>query len=194
MGNADSKSIVDDDAGIAAATVSSKRSKDSIKTNGTNDHHNSNDPADDNSSEKREGDKPDPKRGSGSKRDNALTPGQQHQNHPHRLSDDQINVNMAMADLMAYLQVVANNSNHLPLTRRDDPELDRTVSTLSAEDFARKSAAFVPADVRIMGGTFTRYGRVWDLPTSEVCVGCVMFGDLSRRWLFTTNVFNRRLC
>jgi hypothetical protein len=73
-----------------------------------------------------------------------------------------------MADLMAYLQVVANNSNQLPLTRRDDPELDRTVSTLSAEDFSRKSAAFVPADVRVLGGTFTRYGRVWDLPTSEV--------------------------
>ena len=85
-----------------------------------------------------------------------------------RQRDDQIHVQMAMADLMAYLQVVANNSNHLPLTRRDDPELDRTVSTLSAEDFGRKSAAFVPADVRVLGGTFTRYGRVWDLPTSEV--------------------------
>ena len=84
------------------------------------------------------------------------------------ITDDQVHVNLAMADLMAYLQVVANNSNHLPLTRRDDPELDRTVTTLTSEDYARKSAAFIPSDVRMIGGTFTRYGRVWDLPTSEV--------------------------
>ena len=84
------------------------------------------------------------------------------------ITDDQVHVNLAMADLMAYLQVVANNSNHLPLTRRDDPELDRTASSLSSEEYAKKSAAFIPADVRIIGGVFTRYGRVWDLPTSEV--------------------------
>ena len=84
------------------------------------------------------------------------------------MAEEQVHVNMAMADLMAYLQVVANNSNHLPLTRRDDPELDRTVSTLTSEDYARKSAAFIPADVRIIGGTFSRYGRVWDLPTTQV--------------------------
>lgn len=83
-------------------------------------------------------------------------------------AEEQVHVNIAMADLMAYLQVVANNSNHLPLTRRDDPELDRTVSTLTSEDYARKSAAFIPSDVRVIGGTFSRYGRVWDLPTTEV--------------------------
>lgn len=86
----------------------------------------------------------------------------------NQIAEEQVHVNIAMADLMAYLQVVANNSNHLPLTRRDDPELDRTVSTLTSEDYARKSAAFIPADVRVVGGTFTRYGRVWDLPTTEV--------------------------
>lgn len=86
-----------------------------------------------------------------------------------KITDDQINVNLAMADLMAYLQVVANNSNHLPITRRDDPEIERTVTSLNSEEYARKSAAFVPADIRVIGGTFTRYGRVWDLPTSEVC-------------------------
>jgi hypothetical protein len=85
----------------------------------------------------------------------------------HHINDDQVHVNLAMADLMAYLQVVANNSNNLPLTRRDDPELGRMVSTLTAEEYARKSAAFVPADVRVIGGSFTKYGRVWDLPTSE---------------------------
>jgi hypothetical protein len=84
------------------------------------------------------------------------------------ISDDQVHVNLAMADLMAYLQVVANNSNNLPLTRRDDPELGRPVSSLTSEEYARKSAAFLPSDVRVIGATFTRYGRVLDLPTSEV--------------------------
>ena len=173
MGNADSKSIATNDDGMTTSTtLSSKRSKDSkanLDPKNTSSHMH--DPADDGSSEKRESEKAaDLKRGEngGSKREPTNgTNG--HMQQQQRLSDDQIHVNMAMADLMAYLQVVANNSNHLPLTRRDDPELDRTVSTLSAEDFARKSAAFVPADVRVMGGTFTRYGRVWDLPTSEVC-------------------------
>eukprot|EP00934_Nitzschia_sp_Nitz4_P001103 Nitzschia sp. Nitz4//scaffold70_size99833//28238//30363//NITZ4_004591-RA/size99833-processed-gene-0.7-mRNA-1//1//CDS//3329557123//1103//frame0 len=83
------------------------------------------------------------------------------------ISDDQVHVNLAMADLMAYLQVVANNSNNLPLTRRDDPELGRMVTNLTSEEYARKSAAFIPADVRVIGGSFTKYGRVWDLPTGE---------------------------
>jgi hypothetical protein len=88
------------------------------------------------------------------------------------ITDDQVHVNLAMADLMAYLQVVANNSNNLPLTRRDDPELGRTVSTLTPDEYSRKSAAFIPADVRVIGGCFTRYGRVWDLPTSEEFNAC----------------------
>lgn len=83
------------------------------------------------------------------------------------IKDDQVLVNLAMADLMAYLQVVANNSNNLPLTRRDDPELTRMVTNLSSEVYARKSAAFIPADVRVIAGSFLKYGNVWDLPTSE---------------------------
>lgn len=86
---------------------------------------------------------------------------------PTFIRDDQVQVNLAMADLMAYLQVVANNSSNLPLTRRDDPELTRMVSNLSSEEYARKSAAFLPADVRVIGGSFLKYGNVWDLPTSE---------------------------
>ena len=174
MGNADSKSIATNDDGMTTSTtVSSKRSKDSkvnLESNNDNSHTHHHDPADDGSSEKRESEKAaDLKRGENGASKREPTNGTRGQPQPwQRISDDQIHVNMAMADLMAYLQVVANNSNHLPLTRRDDPELDRTVSTLSAEDFARKSAAFVPADVRVLGGTFTRYGRVWDLPTSEV--------------------------
>lgn len=84
------------------------------------------------------------------------------------INDDDVNVNLAMADLMMYLQMVANNSQNLPLTRRDDPELGKTVSTLSAEDYEKKAEAFIPSDVRIIGGSFTKYGRVRDLPSSEV--------------------------
>lgn len=109
------------------------------------------------SGEKREAEKHQKRTGS-SARESAVS----------RRNDDLVNVNMPMADLMAYLQVVANNSNQLPLTVRDDPELDRAVNSLSSEEYARKSAAFIPADVRVLGGVFTRYGRVWDLPTSEV--------------------------
>jgi hypothetical protein len=83
------------------------------------------------------------------------------------IKDDQVLVNLAMADLMAYLQVVANNSNNLPLTRRDDPELTRMVTDITSEEYAKKSAAFIPADVRVIGGSFLKYGNVWDLPTSE---------------------------
>jgi hypothetical protein len=89
------------------------------------------------------------------------------QQPPSIIKDDQIQVNLAMADLMAYLQVVANNSSKLPLSRRDDPELTASVSSLSSEEYARKSAAFIPADVRVIGGSFLKYGKVWDLPTSE---------------------------
>lgn len=84
------------------------------------------------------------------------------------VTDDEIHVNLAMADLMAYLQVVATNSHNLPRTKRDDPERGNTVSGLSTDDYARKSAAFIPADVRVIAGSFSKYGRVWDLPTSEV--------------------------
>lgn len=88
--------------------------------------------------------------------------------HPRSIiKDDQVHVNLAMADLMAYLQVVANNSNNLPVSKRDDPELLFSVSTLSSEEYARKSAAFIPADVRLICGSFLKYGKVWDLPTSE---------------------------
>jgi len=74
-----------------------------------------------------------------------------------------------MADLMAYLQVVANNSSNLPLTRRDDIELgNNIVSSLSEKEYEYKCNAFIPSNVRIIGGVFGRYGNVWDLPTSEV--------------------------
>jgi len=84
------------------------------------------------------------------------------------ISDDQVHVNLAMADLMAYLQVVATNSQNMPTTRRDNPELRKSDHSLTADEYARKSAAFIPADVRVIAGSFAKYGRVWDLPTSQV--------------------------
>lgn len=122
--------------------------------------------------------------------------GMHNPNH-HHITDDQVHVNLAMADLMAYLQVVANNSNNLPLTRRDDPELGRTVSNLTGEEYARKSAAFIPADVRVIGGAFTRYGRVWDLPTSEefnACDGAQEPGKNFLRSRLLSTVFVSCLC
>lgn len=86
------------------------------------------------------------------------------------IKDESVQLDLPMADLMAYLQVVANNSSNLPLTRRDDPELGRTVSSLTSEEYALKCAAFIPANVRILGGVYGKYGSVWDLPTSEVSV------------------------
>jgi hypothetical protein len=172
MGNTDSKDGRPENEVTVAADVGSKRSKDSTYNNeftafDGNDHGNV-------VTENREADKVAARNGSSTgsnnTRDDELDSGIQRIAVSRKVTDDQIHVNMAMADLMAYLQVVANNSNNLPLTRRDDPELDRTVSTLTSEDYARKSAAFIPADVRVIGGTFTRYGRVWDLPTSEVSI------------------------
>jgi hypothetical protein len=80
------------------------------------------------------------------------------------VADDEVKVNLAMADLMAYLQVVANNSANLPLTRRDDPEVPKTVSSLTPDEYARKSAAFIPADVRVIAGSFTKYGESGTCP------------------------------
>lgn len=85
-----------------------------------------------------------------------------------RIADDQVQLDLPMAELMAYLQMVANHSSNLPLTRRDDPDLGRTVSSLTADEYAFKCAAFIPSKIRILGGQFGKYGRVWDLPTSEV--------------------------
>lgn len=90
-----------------------------------------------------------------------------------QIFDDQVNVNLAMADLMAYLQVVATNSQNIPTTRRDNPELRKSEDSLTADEYARKSAAFIPADVRVIAGSFSKYGRVWDLPTIEVCLRCL---------------------
>jgi len=69
--------------------------------------------------------------------------------------------------LLGYLRDVADHSSDLPKTQRDDPDLGRIVSTITAEEYNAKAAAFVPADVRVIGGVFMRYPKVWNLPTSD---------------------------
>jgi len=81
--------------------------------------------------------------------------------------EEQVSVNLPMTELMGYLQSVANNSSNLPMTRRDDPELGRIVSTLSTEEYSKKCDAFIPSDFRIIAGSFISNKKVWDLPTSE---------------------------
>jgi len=90
------------------------------------------------------------------------------------VSDDRVDVNIAMSDLMAYLQVVANNSSGLPITRRDNPSMPSStlpMDELNPDDYQRKSAAFVPADVRVIGATYTGYRTIWDLPRTQVRAG-----------------------
>ena len=94
---------------------------------------------------------------------------QQTTSNNKQITDSEVQLDIPMADLMAYLQVVANNSSNLPLTRRDDVELgNNIVSSLSEKEYEYKCNAFIPSNVRIIGGVFGRYGNVWDLPTSEV--------------------------
>ena len=94
---------------------------------------------------------------------------QQTTSNNKQITDSEVQLDIPMADLMAYLQVVANNSSNLPLTRRDDVELgNNIVSSLSEKEYEYKCNAFIPSNVRIIGGCFGRYGNVWDLPTSEV--------------------------
>ena len=84
-----------------------------------------------------------------------------------------------MAGMMAYVKEVAKHSGDLPLTRRDDPELGRTVSSLTSHEYAIKAAAFIPPDVRMIAGTSLDYaGHNWDLPKAQVCYLVTLFSLL----------------
>jgi Tfp pilus assembly protein PilF len=86
-----------------------------------------------------------------------------------KIEVDQIDQEQARQDLMAYLEIVGENADDLPLTWRDDPELGRSVSSLTAKQYATKADAFIPCDVRVISTTCTRYGgSTWTLPNKEV--------------------------
>lgn len=86
-----------------------------------------------------------------------------------KIEIDQIDQEQARQDLMAYLDIVGENADDLPITWRDDPELGATVSTLTAKQYAKKSDAFIPCDVRVIASTCTKYGNLnKGLPNKEV--------------------------
>lgn len=86
-----------------------------------------------------------------------------------KIKVDQIDTEQARQDLMAYLEIVGENADDLPLTWRDDPELGRSVSSLTAKQYATKADAFIPCDVRVISTTCTRYtGSRVRLPNKEV--------------------------
>jgi len=72
---------------------------------------------------------------------------------------------IAIAELMSYLKVVATHASNLPLTTRDDPELGRTVSSLTAKEYAKKAEVFVPSNVRVIAGTSLNYNGRSDYPS-----------------------------
>ena len=67
--------------------------------------------------------------------------------------EDEIDEDQAKEDLLAYIKIVGENASNLPMTWRDDPELERMVSGLTSREYAQKADAFIPCDVRIIGAT-----------------------------------------
>ena len=88
-----------------------------------------------------------------------------HKKGRRQLSDQDRKLQRELIEnILEYLEVVGEHSNNLPLTWRDDPELGRTVSSLTSNEYAKKADAFIPSDVRIIGGTSNKYGRSWEIP------------------------------
>ena len=83
---------------------------------------------------------------------------------------------------MAYLEIVGENADDLPLTWRDDPELGRTISSLTSKQYATKSDAFIPCDVRVIGGSCLKYSSTKAaLPDKEVSFSSIPFPFLYDR-------------
>mmetsp|Transcript_16773 Transcript_16773/g.31782 ORF Transcript_16773/g.31782 Transcript_16773/m.31782 type:complete len:592 (+) Transcript_16773:45-1820(+) len=62
-------------------------------------------------------------------------------------------------DILDYLTVVGRNSSNLPLTWRDDPQLVKIISTLTAKEYAQKADAFIPCDIRVIGASSAVFDR-----------------------------------
>lgn len=67
--------------------------------------------------------------------------------------EEEIDEDQAKEDLIAYIKIVGENASNLPMTWRDDPELERMISGLTSREYAKKADAFIPCDVRIIGAT-----------------------------------------
>jgi len=99
------------------------------------------------------------------------------QSRSKKSKEDEIDQEQAKQDLIAYLEIVGENASNLPLTWRDDPQLGRAVSTLTAKEYAKKADAFIPCDIRIIGATSVNYDRTADVPIKGVSISiCVKFG------------------
>ena len=85
-------------------------------------------------------------------------------------TEDEIDQEQAKQDLLAYLEIVGENASNLPLTWRDDPQLGRTVSTLTSKEYAKKADAFIPCDIRIIGAALSHIDRSADVPMKEVSI------------------------
>ena len=86
--------------------------------------------------------------------------------------EDEIDQEQAKQDLIAYLEILGENATNLPLTWRDDPQLGRTISTLTTKEYARKADAFIPCDLRIIGATTVDAPRNADVPIKQVSAMC----------------------
>ena len=99
---------------------------------------------------------------------------------------DQIDPEQARQDLMAYLEIVGEHADDLPLTWRDDPELGRCVSSLTAKQYETKADAFIPCDVRVIAGTCTAYGDSnRNLPNKEVSLHHLFYHSVKKTGLWT---------
>lgn len=70
-------------------------------------------------------------------------------------------------DNLAYLENVGNNASNLPLTWRDDPQLVKSISTLTAKQYAQKADAFIPSDIRIIGASSAILDRKADVVIND---------------------------
>ena len=111
-----------------------------------------------------------------------------------KIKVDQIDENQAKQDLMAYLEIVGEHADDLPLTWRDDPELGRSVSTLTAKQYEVKADAFFPCDVRVIATTCTKYGDPsFRLPNKDVSFFHQEVNFLYSRVLCKTDKFLKKI-
>ncbi len=85
-----------------------------------------------------------------------------------KFKEDEIDQDQENRDLLAYMQIVGENASQLPYTWRDDPLLGRTVSTLTAKEYAKKADAFIPCDIRVIGSTSNALDRTVEREISDV--------------------------
>lgn len=82
--------------------------------------------------------------------------------------EDAIDQEQEKQDLLAYLEIVGEHSSQLPYTWRDDPQLGRTVTTLTSKEYAKKADAFIPCDIRIIGASSCNLDRTSDRQIEDV--------------------------